>query len=172
MSGIFGGTYAGVYDLLYHDKNYDAECTLIEQIFETYGNGAVRTVLDLGCGTGNHLLPLAQRGYEVVGADQSESMLEQARRKAAERLRDGSGIFRRDDIFCVDLGRDFDVVLLMFAVWGYQLENGDGLCTLRTARKHLRPGGFCSLTSGTVPRSSVSVPRSVSRSFLSRMGRY
>ena len=51
-------------------------------------------MLDLGSGTGNHALPLAQRGYEVVGVERSESMLAQARAKAAQCLSDKRLLFR------------------------------------------------------------------------------
>ena len=44
--------------------------------------GAVR-VLDTACGTGHHALALAQRGYQVVGVDLSEAMIEQARINAS-----------------------------------------------------------------------------------------
>ena len=83
MSEVFGSVYADAYDLFYRDKDYAAESDLIECIFQTYGDGAIRSILDLvGCGTGNHAIPLAQRGYEVVGIDRSENMLDQARREA------------------------------------------------------------------------------------------
>ena len=49
MSKVFGPIYADVYDLLYHDKDYVAECDLIECVFQTYGDGPIRSVLDLGC---------------------------------------------------------------------------------------------------------------------------
>ncbi len=47
----------------------------------------VRTVLDLGCGTGAHAVRLAQRGYEVVGVDVSEDMLRFAERAERRRCR-------------------------------------------------------------------------------------
>jgi glycine/sarcosine N-methyltransferase len=40
-------------------------------------------VLDVACGTGMHAIELARRGYEVVGADLSVSMIERARENAA-----------------------------------------------------------------------------------------
>jgi len=142
MSEVFGSIYADVYDALYQDKNYAAECDLIKRLFRTYGNGPIRTVLDLGCGTGNHAVHLARRGYEVVGVDRSESMLARARRKATDLLSDGSIAFYQGDIRSVDLKRRFDALLMMFAVLSYQLTNSDVLSTLRTARRHLRPGGL------------------------------
>jgi glycine/sarcosine N-methyltransferase len=38
-----------------------------------------RRVLDVSCGTGMHALALARRGYEVVGADASNGMIERAK---------------------------------------------------------------------------------------------
>ena len=42
------------------------------------------TVLDVGCGTGNHSIKLAKMGVKVTGIDISERMLEFARQKAGE----------------------------------------------------------------------------------------
>lgn len=143
MSDVFGGTYAAAYDALYGDKDYAAEVELLERLFETYGEGPVRTVLDLGCGTGSHAVPLAERGYRVVGVDRSEAMLAQARRKAeaggaAPRTR-----FVAGDVTAVQLEEHgFDAALLMFAVLGYQRENADVRAALGTARAHLRHGGL------------------------------
>ena len=49
MNQPFGAVYADSYDLIYRDKDYAAESTLIESIFRTY-NDTIRSVLDLGCG--------------------------------------------------------------------------------------------------------------------------
>lgn len=142
MSAIFGSTYANAYDVVYSDKNYAAECDLIEHLFQSYGDGALRSVLDLGCGTGNHAIPLAERGYEVVGVDRSTEMLSHARRKADAISGNNRVSFVEGDIRNVTLRRQFDAVLIMFAVLGYQLENGDVLSALRVARQHLRTGGL------------------------------
>ena len=142
MSDVFGSIYADAYDLFYRDKDYAAECDLIERLFQTYGDGSIRSVLDSGCGTGNHAIPLAQRGYKVVGVDRSESMLAHARRKAACFSGSSGVTFHQEDIRSVDLQQHFDAALMMFAVLGYQLENGDVLSALRAARRHLCPGGL------------------------------
>jgi SAM-dependent methyltransferase len=142
MTELFGCEYADAYDTLYKDKDYVEESQLIDHLLQVYGNGPIRTVLDLGCGTGNHALPLAQRGYQVVGIDRSAGMLESARKKALSWQIDGKANFYQDDICSFQVAQSFDASLMMFAVLGYQLENRDVLAALRTARKHLRPEGL------------------------------
>ena len=142
MNELFGSEYADAYDVLYQDKDYLEESQLIDRLFQTYGNGPVRTVLDLGCGTGNHDLWLAQRGYDVVGVDRSAGMLESARKKAVSRKIDGKANFYQEDIRSFQVEQSFDASLMMFAVLGYQLENRDVLAALRTAKKHVRLGSI------------------------------
>jgi SAM-dependent methyltransferase len=144
-NNVFSRRYADQYDLLYGDKDYEAECDLLERVFTLYGDSPVHTILDLGCGTGNHAIPLAVRGYQVTGVDRSAEMLAHAQGKVqtgldlatANRLAVAQG-----DVRSVDLGRQFDVVLMMFAVLGYQLTNQDVLAALGTVQKHLKPGGL------------------------------
>ncbi|MCX8108650.1 MAG: methyltransferase domain-containing protein, partial [Verrucomicrobiae bacterium] len=68
---VFGEIYAEAYDSLYKEKDYDLEVSLLERLFQEYRAGAVHRILDVGCGTGNHAIRLAQRGYQVTGVDQS-----------------------------------------------------------------------------------------------------
>jgi SAM-dependent methyltransferase len=133
--------YAQYYDALYLEKDYEAECEFVEGLFQRYGVGPLlRNILDLGCGTGGHVLPLARRGYQVTGVDRSPEMLRVARQKAAE-----AGLapeFVEGDIRDLALGREFDAVISMFAAVGYQTTNDDLVRALRTARRHLTPGGL------------------------------
>jgi SAM-dependent methyltransferase len=139
MTEVFGADYADSYDALYADKDYVAECDLIEEIFRR-ADRPVRTILDLGCGTGRHSVELARRGYEVVGVDLSEAMLDRARRRAVAET-SGTATFLRGDIQTVQLGRRFDAVLSMFAVIGYQISDNAVRSTLANVRRHLEPGG-------------------------------
>jgi SAM-dependent methyltransferase len=132
---VFGAEYAAAYDGLYSDKDYVAECDLIDRIFQRYAAGSVRSVLDLGCGTGNHAIPLSSRGFDVVGVDRSPEMLQIAR------ARGGGARFELGDVTSVRLGETFDAALMMFAVLGYQLSNADVVGALQTARAHLEPSG-------------------------------
>ena len=142
---VFKQGYADQYDLFYRDKDYESECDLLEQAFKRYGKEPVQSILDLGCGTGNHAFPLAHRGYRVTGVDLSADMLVHAREKTSGiQLPEGSAMpmFVQGDVCSIDLGEQFDAILMMFAVLGYQLTNDDVLAALHTVRCHLKPGGL------------------------------
>ena len=79
---VFEDELAEIYDLIYQDKDYEKEIDFIEQIFHNYSSHPIKTILDGGCGTGGHALPLAKRGYQVSAIDLSEAMLKRARKKA------------------------------------------------------------------------------------------
>lgn len=139
MSAIFGRSYAAAYDAIYAGKNYEEECDFIEAALRQTAVPEGARILDLGCGTGGHTLPLARRGYQVTGVDRAPAMIEAARVKAA-----ASGLevaWHLGDVRSTRIAGVFDAVLLMFAVLGYQTTNDDVLHTLQNARRHLRPGG-------------------------------
>jgi SAM-dependent methyltransferase len=140
MSRIFGEVYAPAYDLLYRDKDYDGETQLLGHLFQKYAAQPVRSILDLGCGTGNHALRLAAQGYRVVGIDRSAEMLAIANQKAREQA--ANVPFHQADARNADLGQTFDAVLMMFAVLSYQIEDADIINALRTAKRHLSPRGL------------------------------
>jgi len=142
MTEPFGATYAEAYDTIYHDKDYGAECNLVERLFTREAATPVRDVLDLGCGTGRHAELLADRGFEVVGVDRSPHMIEQARARAAHGRDSRSPLYHVADLRTFRSDRRFDATLMMFAVLGYQLEDDDVLTALQTARVHLRNGGL------------------------------
>lgn len=134
------GAYAEFYDALYADKDYEAEVDFLESVFSAYARGDVRTVLDLGCGTGGHAVPLAARGYRVTGLDRAPAMVAQAREKATAACVDPR--FEVADVRDYDLGETFDAVVSMFAVVSYQLTGDDVTAMFRAARAHLSPGGL------------------------------
>lgn len=134
------GQYAGVYDSLYHDKDYSGETDFVIQLLNAHSNGETKSILDMGCGTGGHAIPLAKHGYSVTGVDRSEGMLEQARDKAQAAGHDIA--FHQGDVRNVNLNQTFDAVIFMFAVVAYQTSNADLNDALQTARHHLKPGGL------------------------------
>jgi len=132
--------FARYYDLIYHGLvNYEGDVDFLENVFQRFHIDP-KTVLDLGCGTGNHDLPLARRGYRVTGIDRSREMLSLARKKGAT-LRPRPR-FVHADMRSFRLGERFDVAICMFGAFGYLLTQRDALQSLRSIRTHLEPKGF------------------------------
>ena len=65
---------AGCYDELTYDVDYSAWADYVEKHFRRCPLPG-KTVLDLACGTGSLTRELAERGYEMIGVDQSPEML-------------------------------------------------------------------------------------------------
>ena len=74
------GPLAPVYDKFTSDVDYIAFADLYESAFAARKK-RVRTILDIGCGTGTLTALLAQRGYEMIAADASTDMLMLAQEK-------------------------------------------------------------------------------------------
>jgi len=132
--------YANFYDTLYEEKNYSKECDFLGEVFKKYALDPVKTILDLGCGTGGHTILLAKRGYSVSGVDLSPNMLELTRKKAKK---EGLSLdLSVGDARDFNLNKKFDAVISMFAVMGYQTTNEDLEKAFKSVRKHLNTGGL------------------------------
>jgi SAM-dependent methyltransferase len=94
-------------------------------------------LLDVGCGTGHHLLWARRRGYDVAGTDGSAAMLAEARRLGATPELHVANV---DALPFSDAS--FDVVLCI-EVLRYLPQIGP---CLRELSRVLKPGGLCLAT--------------------------
>ena len=76
-------SFARVYDLFMDNVPYEEWATRIEAILKEYGieDGLL---LDLGCGTGKLTRLMEEKGYDMIGIDNSIEMLEIARETSFE----------------------------------------------------------------------------------------
>ncbi|MFZ2013578.1 MAG: class I SAM-dependent methyltransferase [Nocardioides sp.] len=96
------------------------------------------SVLELGCGTGHKLIPLAVDGHPCTGLELSSAMLTEAQRKADERSLAVEWV--QGDMRDFDLGRTFDLVFIAANSLLHLHETADLLSCLRSVRAHLAPG--------------------------------
>jgi SAM-dependent methyltransferase len=100
-------------------------------------------ILELGCGTGRILLPIAHAGIEIVGLDSSGHMLERCR----EKLRGESDVvqsrarLQEADVREFDLGETFALVIAPFRVIQHLATIDDQLRFLGGIARHLQPHG-------------------------------
>ena len=74
------------YDLWYRFGHVPWEIGPREELVQLVGSGRLNPskVIDLGCGTGDNAIILAQQGFEVTGVDYASSAIAKAKRKASE----------------------------------------------------------------------------------------
>ena len=100
-------------------------------------------VLELGCGTGRVLLPLARAGAAVTGLDRSAPMLAYARARARRLPAARRPAIVRGDIRALPFGRaSFGVVLAPYGLLQSLIDDRDFTAALAEAARVLRPGGL------------------------------
>src|SRR5215470_1332810 len=124
---------AGLYDAIYHFKNYQRESERLRNLIDRLVPGA-RTLLDVACGTGEHAKFLKQY-YAVDGIDLNDNYLQAARTK------NPSGKYYCADMTDFDLGSKYDVVTCLFSAIGYVKTAECVERAISSMARHVRPGG-------------------------------
>jgi len=137
------GGFALMYDALMADTPYDIWVSYIDGLlghwFKERESSAAPLVLDLACGTGNVTIPLAQKGYDLIGVDVSEDMLAEAQRKAFEENQ--NILFLAQDMRKLDLYGTIDAAVCVCDGLNYILTDEDILTVFKRVRLFLNPGG-------------------------------
>jgi SAM-dependent methyltransferase len=97
-------------------------------------------VLELACGTGRLLRPLAQAGFACTGVDSSPAMLERARRRL-EPFAGNQPSLVQQRLEELDLGSQFRTIILGLDSFGLLIERDDQVRALRAARSHATHDG-------------------------------
>ncbi|MCR9140739.1 MAG: class I SAM-dependent methyltransferase [bacterium] len=138
------GAYSKYYNLLYRDKDYEGEVKYLQSLLSRFAGGETGSLMELGCGTGNHAFLFGRDGVAVYGVDQSADMIAEAKDRQArvgEHLK-AQPEFHEGDVRNYRANRSFDAVCSLFHVVSYQNSNEDLLAEFQTARAHLEPGGL------------------------------
>lgn len=125
---------------------YEAEHGGWDDDLELYGILARRTggpVLELGCGTGRVIIPLAGAGFEVHGIDLSDALLAIAHGKARDQ---GAAVtLERGDMRRLVVKRPYGLVLCALDTFLHLGNTDDHVDTAEAAFNALRPGGILAI---------------------------
>jgi ubiquinone/menaquinone biosynthesis C-methylase UbiE len=124
---------ATFYDLVYSWKNYRQEVDHVLAIIHARVPGA-KTILDVACGTGEHLRYL--QDFDRTGLDLDPELLRVARTKLPEIC------LVQSDMMAFDLGREFDVVLCLFSAIGYVVTVEKLNACISCMARHVMPEGI------------------------------
>lgn len=123
---------------------YDIEHAHFDEdvdMYENFAQWSGGSILELACGTGRLLLPLARSGYTLTGVDNSASMLALARQHLANEGLSARCTLAQQDIRTLRLGKTFRMVFIALGSFGHFIERSDQQQVLHTARLHLGNGG-------------------------------
>jgi ubiquinone/menaquinone biosynthesis C-methylase UbiE len=125
---------APYYDMMYLWKPYRNESARIVSLIRKYKKSPGRELLDVGCGTGQHIRYL--RGhFHITGTDISGDMLALARKQFP-------GVrFVRQDMVSLDLRKEYDAIVCLFAAIAYTRTYPRLKKAITRFSRHLRPGG-------------------------------
>lgn len=128
---------------LYDAFPFDGDIPLYTRLAAEQGG----TVLELACGTGRVLLPLALAGNRVTGIDASPAMLALAQRKLDRAGAETAGRARllEGDMRSVALDASFDLAIVAVKSFAYLLERQEQQRALERIAQHLRPGGLLAI---------------------------
>ena len=133
------GTYTDYAD--YYDVDHSTQIDI--EFYLQYARECGSPVLELACGTGRVLVPLAEAGVEMYGIDLSENMLARCRRKIAERGLGDIAHVALADMAAYNLPRkDFCLAYVPVRSFMHLNTQEEQLACLRRTYEHLRPGGL------------------------------
>src|SRR5512142_1068607 len=98
-------------------------------------------VLEVACGSGRLLVPLAKAGHKISGVDNSSTMLEMAaRRIRAARVSTRAALFQ-GDMRSFEISRSFRMAFVALGSFHHLQSTTDQRSALGQLARHLEPGG-------------------------------
>jgi ubiquinone/menaquinone biosynthesis C-methylase UbiE len=126
-------------DKIWGKYDYDADVKFLDDLFKEHD---YRSVIDVGCGTGNHAIRLSRLGYEVTGVDISPTMLKIAKEKDKE----AKISFIQADIKelegMIPKGQKFDAAICPRQTFSHLITNRDVQAFLNGLHKILKRNGL------------------------------
>jgi len=130
---------AKFYDKTWGKYDYDSDIEFLDNLFK---ENDCKSVIDVGCGTGNHALILSRLGYEVTAVDISSSMI----KKAKEKDREARIQFLRGDMRelerVVPPGQKFDAAICLGQTFCNLITNRDIQRFFKGLHKVLKRNGL------------------------------
>lgn len=130
-------SFAKGYYRLMKDNDYASYADFYEKVFEKY-NLSPELVLDLGCGAGNLTSIMSDRGYDMIGVDISEEMLNIAKTENGRE----SILYLCQDMREFELYGTVDVIYSSLDCINYITEKRDLKKVFSLCDNYLNPGGI------------------------------
>lgn len=141
--------FADAYDRFMDNVPYDDWTEYLAGLLKKYGiNDGL--VCELGCGTGNVTERLAAMGYDMIGIDNSEEMLNIAHEKQAESR--STVLYLCQDMRSFELYGTVNAIVSICDSMNYILTTDDIVKVLKLANNYLEAGGYFIFDMNTVSK--------------------
>lgn len=128
--------FAEYYDLFYlGKKDYEKEAKILENIIQKLGSKKSGTLLDVGCGTGEHLKYLSSN-FDCTGLDINRRMIQIAKSKVPD------AEFKVANMIDFKFRSKFDVIICLFSSIGYVQSFHNLVKTIENLFRHLNDTGL------------------------------
>jgi len=124
---------AKYYDVILGRKKYEQYAKFVSKLLKKFN---VRSVLELGCGTGLYLVSLQKKGFDVEGLDISDEMLRELRKKT-KNIR-----LYKQDMAQFKLNKKYDAILILNSSLILLSRWSQVVRTLEKVRIHLHKKGI------------------------------
>ena len=122
------------------ELNRKGEVDFLVHCFKRFSRRPVRRVVDIACGTGPHLLRLADRGYKMSGLDLSPRNIQFLRERFANKGHEGELVV--GDMTDFRLAQPVDAAICMQDSQGHLLKTEQLVAHLRAVARCLKRGGL------------------------------
>jgi SAM-dependent methyltransferase len=151
--------YSKYYNFVYKSKNYKLEVDYILRLLKSKKK-KIKTILELGSGTGAHAKYLIRKGFKLTCVEKSSKMI----------LNFKSNLKKikiiNADLRKLKLKNKFDLVLSMFHVINYMVKNKDINAFFNTASRHLNSGGILVFDTWYYPAVKYNPPKKTKKIFI------
>ena len=121
------------FDIENFSRKFNQEVTFLHDILKKH---RIKTVLDIGCGSGEHVNALQSLGYEISGVDISEQMVITAKKRFPHCK------FEEADLLRYQSKTKMDGIICMFGTFNYLIEEELVGNSIKRIYDNLKPAGI------------------------------
>jgi 2-polyprenyl-3-methyl-5-hydroxy-6-metoxy-1,4-benzoquinol methylase len=116
------------------DPKSKKDTAFIIKLFKKYGK--VKSVLDVGCGTGSHVKHLFEKGYEAEGVEADSAKVEFSKKKYHDLK------FKTQFMQTLNMNKKYDAIICIHNIIAFNKTNEEVFTTFKNFNKHLKKGGL------------------------------
>lgn len=144
--------FARFYDKVYHSLNNEKVTDFIVSILAKHGNKG-KEIMDMACGTGEQALGLSKKGFNVIGVDLNEKMLDVAIAKTKKIQ------FLKGDMRSFKARKKLDAVTCLLSAINHNRNLDELKKTIQNFYGNLNTGGVCIFDLGFVNKKKDNYPQ-------------